>query len=75
MKFWLEFFKDKRFSLDFKIANLIMGDILRNYLATDCAALKEITNSNECPDFYKKKISKVINDLNMLMLNKYKEEL
>jgi hypothetical protein len=42
MKFWIEFFRDKRFSLDFKIANLIMGDSLRNYLATDLIMLKKI---------------------------------
>lgn len=42
MKFWIEFFKDKRFSLDFKIANLIMGDSLRNYLATDLLVLQKI---------------------------------
>ncbi len=75
MKFWFDFFKDKRFSLDFKIANLIMGDVLRNYLAIDCAALNEITKSSECNDFHKKKISKVIKDLNVLMCNKHKEEI
>ena len=42
MKFWIEFFMDKRFSLDFKIANLIMSDSLRNYLATDLLILKKI---------------------------------
>lgn len=45
MKFWVEFFKDKRFSLDFKIANLIMRDSLRNYLATDLMILREIKDS------------------------------
>ena len=33
MLFWLEFFTDKRFGWRFKIANFIMGDYLRNYLA------------------------------------------
>lgn len=42
MRFWIEFFKDKRFSLDFKIANLIMRDSLRNYLATDLITLQKI---------------------------------
>lgn len=42
MGFWVEFFRDKRFSWDFKIANLIMGDSLRNYLATDLIELKKI---------------------------------
>lgn len=67
MKFWLEFFKDKRFSWDFKIANFIMGDSLRNYLAVDCATLKGIRKSNDCTDYSKKRIDKVINDLNKLM--------
>lgn len=42
MRFWLGFFRDKRFSFDFKIANLIMGDALRNYLATDLIVLEKI---------------------------------
>lgn len=42
MRFWIDFFKDKRFSLDFKIANLIMRDSLRNYLATDLITLQKI---------------------------------
>lgn len=42
MRFWIEFFIDKRFSLDFKIANLIMRDSLRNYLATDLITLQKI---------------------------------
>lgn len=38
MKFceWIEFFADKRFGWRFKIANFIMGDYLRNYLAVGC---------------------------------------
>lgn len=42
MRFWIKFFRDKRFSLDFKIANLIMRDALRNYLATDLITLQKI---------------------------------
>lgn len=30
---WLEFFADKRFGWRFKLANFIMNDYLRNYLA------------------------------------------
>lgn len=67
MKFWLEFFKDKRFSWDFKIANFIMGDSLRNYLAVDIAILKEIPKTDNCMHCTKKRINKVINDLNTLM--------
>lgn len=67
MKFWLEFFKDKRFSWDFKIANFIMRDSLRNYLAVDCMALKKIVESSDCTDFHKKRIDRVVNDLHTLM--------
>ena len=67
MKFWLEFFKDKRFSWDFKIANFIMQDSLRNYLAVDCVVLKEVVKSGDCSDYHAKKINNVINDLNRLM--------
>lgn len=67
MRFWLEFFMDKRFSLDFKIANFIMRDYLRNYLVIDCTLLNEIAKSNDCTDFHKKLISGVANDLNRLM--------
>ena len=67
MRFWLEFFKDKRFSWDFKIANFIMGDSLRNYLALDCVVLNEIAKSNDCADFHKKRIGTVVNDLHKLM--------
>lgn len=34
--FWFDFFRDKRFSFRFKLANLIMNDYLRNYLAVGC---------------------------------------
>ena len=30
---WIEFFADKRFGWRFKLANFIMNDYLRNYLA------------------------------------------
>ena len=43
MPFWIEFFTDKRFGWRFKIANFIMGDYLRNYLAVGC--LCELDNS------------------------------
>lgn len=46
MSFWIEFFMDKRFSLDFKIANLIMRDSLRNYLATDLIDLEKIDDKH-----------------------------
>ena len=67
MKFWLDFFKDKRFSWDFKIANFIMSDSLRNYLTVDCMALKKIAESSDCTDFHKKSIDRVVNDLHTLM--------
>ena len=36
ISFWFDFFRDKRFSLRFKLANFIMNDYLRNYLAVGC---------------------------------------
>ena len=67
MKFWLEFFKDKRFSWDFKIANFIMRDSLRNYFAVDMVMLKEISNNNKCTNSIKRRIDKIAEDLNMIM--------
>lgn len=66
MKFWLEFFKDKRFSWDFKIANFIMRDSLRNYLAVDMVMLKEISN-NKCTNSIKRRINKIVENLNVIM--------
>ena len=67
MKFWLEFFKDKRFSWDFKLANFIMKDYLRNYLVVDVAVLREIYNNENYPKYSKRRIEKIIKDLNTLM--------
>ena len=67
MRFWWKFFKDKRFAWDFKIANLIMGDRLRSYLAINSTMLKDIAKSNELTDFQKRRISRVVKDLNVLM--------
>ena len=67
MKFWLEFFKDKRFAWDFKIANFIMGDRLRSYLAINSTMLKDIVKSKELTDFQKNRIGRVVKDLNVLM--------
>lgn len=57
MRFWFDFFRDKRFSLDFKIANLIMGDALRNYLATDLIVLEKIED---------KRVRKIEKDIKIL---------
>ena len=67
MRFWLEFFMDKRFSLDFKIANFIMRDYLRNYLVVDCTVLKEVAKSSDLSDYNKKVINYIANDLNRIM--------
>ena len=46
MKFWINFFKDKRYPLRFKFANLIMKDELRNCLTFDILFnAKEISGS------------------------------
>lgn len=70
MKFWLEFFKDKRFSWDFKIANFIMNDYLRSYLAVDCIMLREIYKNEDCSGYTKKRIEKILKDLTTLMEGK-----
>ena len=67
MKFWLEFFKDKRFAWDFKIANFIMRDRLRSYLAIDSTMLKDMAKSNDLTYFQQNRISRVVKDLNVLM--------
>ena len=67
MKFWLEFFKDKRFSWDFKIANFIMKDDLRSYLAVDIIMLREIYKNENCTNYSKQRIDKIIKDMSMLM--------
>ena len=67
MKFWFEFFKDKRFNFRFKIANLIMGDRLREYLAVNCAALKEISEAERFTEFHKRKINKIVRDIHSIM--------
>ena len=67
MRFWLEFFRDKRFAWDFKIANFIMGDRLRSYLAINSTMLKDIVKFNELTDFQKRRIDRVVKDLNVLM--------
>ena len=67
MKFWFEFFKDKRFAWDFKIANFIMRDRLRSYLAIDSTMLKDMAKSNDLTYFQQNRISRVVKDLNVLM--------
>lgn len=67
MKFWFEFFKDKRFAWDFKIANFIMRDRLRSYLAIDSTMLKDMAKSNDLTYFQQNRISRVVKDLDVLM--------
>lgn len=67
MRFWIEFFKDKRFNFRFKIANLVMGDRLREYLAVNCAALQAISKTERFTEFHKKKINRAVCDLRSLM--------
>lgn len=47
MKFWIEFFLDKRFGWRFKLANWIMNDYLRNYLTVGC-----LVNLSHIEDFH-----------------------
>lgn len=67
MRFWFAFFKDKRFSLSFKIANFIMGNRLLECIAVNCAALEEVSEAKHFTGFHKRKVGKVILDLRMLM--------
>lgn len=69
MRFWLEFFTSKEFSFDFKIANLIMRDALRNYMAVDRVVLKEVAESESLSEFQKRKLLGVVHDLDVLMHN------
>lgn len=58
MGFWIEFFRDKRFSWRFKLANFIMNDYLRNYLAVGCMLpLDKIVNL-EATTGYEKQMQK-----------------
>jgi hypothetical protein len=66
MRFWFDFFLDKRFSLDFKIANFIMRDSLRNYLACMLHECKNIKNSNS-QLVQEKNASKIENKIRLLM--------
>lgn len=70
MGFWLEFFRDKRFSWDFKIANFIMRDYLRNYLATECCVLDDLAKSTRLGNFERKRIERVSRNLKLLMCDK-----
>ena len=67
MRFWVEFFRDERFSFSFKIANFIMQDSLRIYLASDCKTLREVKRTGGLTDSSKARINTVISDLSRLM--------
>ena len=42
IKFWKDFLLDKRFSIRFKICNIIMGDYLREMIACSKSNAKQI---------------------------------
>lgn len=67
MRFWFEFFRDKRFAWDFKLANFIMRDILRNYLALCCMSLKDVLKYGDLPKWHTAEINDVISSLQTLM--------
>ena len=48
--FWIDFLSDKRYSIRFKICNIIMGDLLREYLACIQVNASEIIRNE---DIYK----------------------
>lgn len=59
---FFELLTDKRFSLKFRILNLLSGDYLRNYLSSGVLyyidRCDEIVNIHGCPDAYKIKTIK-----------------
>lgn len=66
--FWFEFFKDKRFSLRFKLANLIMNDHLRNYLAVGCLlplekGLEYVEAETDNEKYMQKQMEKVVDTI------------
>ena len=67
MGFWFDFFKDKRFSLDFKIANFIMNDSLRSYLAVDSMKLNNMLQATNLTESQKKSLNKIAKDIRVLM--------
>ena len=67
MGFWFDFFKDKRFSLDFKIANFIMNDSLRNYLVVDSMKLNDMLQATNLTERQKKSLNKIAKDIRILM--------
>lgn len=70
MRFWLEFFASKEFGFDFKVANLVMRDALRNYLAIDRLILLDLLESDNLTAFQKAKLKGVVSDVENLMNNK-----
>lgn len=67
MGFWFDFFKDKRFGLDFKIANFIMNDSLRNYLVVDSMKLNDMLQATNLTESQKKSLNKIAKDIRVLM--------
>lgn len=45
--YWIDFLFDKRYSTRFKICNIIMGDLLRSYLACIQMSAHEIIEAEE----------------------------
>ena len=70
MRFWFEFFASRSFGLDFKVANLVMRDALRNYLTVDRLILLDLLESDNLTAFQRAKIKGVVSDVESLMNNK-----
>lgn len=67
MRFWFEFFRDKRFAWDFKLANFIMGDMLRSYLELYRVALEGVIKYGNLPDWHTAELNEVLSSLQTLM--------
>lgn len=66
--FWFDFFMDKKFSIRFKLANLIMNDYLRNYLAVGCLiplenGVKYIEAETDNEEYLQRQMEKAVDSI------------
>ena len=66
--FWFDFFMDKKFSIRFKLANLIMNDYLRNYLAVRCLiplenGVKYIEAETDNEEYLQRQMEKAVDSI------------
>ena len=66
VSFWIKFFLSKDYAWDFKIANFVMRDYLRNYLVIDRLSLKVLANKTDS-GMIERNLRKIIRDIEILM--------